>query len=374
MFKKFYIQISLLFLILAIIFFGLIFFYSNNIGSLKRYNTQIYKSSVGANSIENFKTETQSIFIQHDQIIKKIEDDSFSFLVLGIIFITGILMNIIPLFSVSLNSILDGITRFKQGTKNYRIRLNSKSEFGIIADYLDKTFETVEKYEKEISDLISITSHQLKTPISISKGNISMLLENETKNLTSEQLGMINDVYKTQENMYNLIISLLDADKLDKNVIEFNLEKINPLLEINKIVDGLGDYTKKNNLNIQVEANANDKFILADKFRIGQIFRNLIDNAIRYSSVPTQINIWIRIVNYKLVISFKDNGIGIPESEKSKIFNRFYRASNAIRFKEGGTGLGLYIIKSMTDKMNGRVWFESTEGKGTTFYLEFSIV
>ena len=139
---------------------------------------------------------------------------------------------------------------------------------------------------------------------------------------------------------------------------------------MNAAIEKLANYARKELFAISIDETAKDKVIIADSFRFGQVLQNLLDNAIKYSSEPAHVAVSITSTASVLRIAIKDNGIGIPLEAQAHIFKRFFRAQNARSFKQG-SGLGLYIVKTMVEKMNGAISFESVQGAGTTFFVEF---
>ena len=99
------------------------------------------------------------------------------------------------------------------------------------------------------------------------------------------------------------------------------------------------------------------------------VLQNLMENAIKYTIEGGKIEIDVKKENDYLVVSIADNGIGIPKDQVKDVFTRFFRARNAIKQETDGSGLGLYIAKTMVEKNSGTIWFESVEGKGSTFYF-----
>ena len=112
----------------------------------------------------------------------------------------------------------------------------------------------------------------------------------------------------------------------------------------------------------------------ADKLRLYQVFSNLITNAIRYSPAHTKIIIGMKQIDKNVVVSVKDSGIGIPQSQHRKIFDRLYQVKDARRKTFPGLGMGLYISKEIIKKHNGKIWVESEEGKGSTFYFSLPTI
>jgi two-component system phosphate regulon sensor histidine kinase PhoR len=110
---------------------------------------------------------------------------------------------------------------------------------------------------------------------------------------------------------------------------------------------------------------------LADPKLLGIIFQNLVSNAVKYTLVGGKISLNVKKEDNLLKISISDTGVGIPMKYQSKIFTKLFRADNILTIDPGGTGLGLYIVKEIVDNSGGTIWFESEEGKGTTFYVTF---
>ena len=217
MFKKFYVQITVLFTLLAVAFFVLIFYYLNVVDDIRHDTAEILQTSATVLSLGDFRSQTVEFSVVFNDKLAKVTGLSFAFLILGLIFISGVLFNIIPLFIVSINNILSGITKFKDGDRLARIQLRSESEFGVIAGYLNETFQKIDEYETEIEELISLTSHQLKTPITVSRAALELVLDNTSNNLTGEQIKLITTVFQTQTEMAHMIEYLLDVSRLNKN-------------------------------------------------------------------------------------------------------------------------------------------------------------
>lgn len=229
--------------------------------------------------------------------------------------------------------------------------------------------------EKMRSEIISITSHQLRTPLSVIKGNLEMVLGGDAGKITKEQKEILKEAFLGNERMIKLINDLMDVSKIDEG--KFKLK-----LVLTKLEDLLAE-TVKELLPLAEEKKVLLSFnpppavlpkVNIDPQRIKQVLQNLIDNAIKYSHADSKGRVVVDIekdeVGKFLKVIVRDNGVGIPKNEQEKIFGRFFRASNVGQLDPGGgTGLGLYIAKAITEQGRGKIWFMSEEGKGTTFYV-----
>ena len=161
---------------------------------------------------------------------------------------------------------------------------------------------------------------------------------------------------------------MLDITKIERGNLDMVLEDVSIKETINSICADLAEYAKRRGVTIEVNI-AEDTNVYGDKSRVRQVLQNLIDNSIKYSKKPGVLNITKTVEGKFVKVTLKDNGLGIPKLEQSKIFNRFYRASNTKNTSSSGSGLGLYIVKSIVDQLHGEISFESEENVGTTFYV-----
>jgi len=234
---------------------------------------------------------------------------------------------------------------------------------GAIVIFRDATQER--KIEQMREEMISLTSHQLKAPLTVIKGNIELL---KSGKLSTEERGLANEVEQIAQSMTRLVGDLLNVSKIEQGRIDFKLEPIQIEILIDEIIKRLASVAKNREVNVEFKKS---KQLLpkvsADPEYLREALQNIISNAIDYTK--NKVVIELKKQDDDLLIICNDNGIGIPKDEQSKIFEKFYRTSNAKQTKTGGTGLGLNIAKAIIEKFYGKIWFESEENKGTTFYI-----
>lgn len=244
---------------------------------------------------------------------------------------------------------------------------------GAVIVFRDVTDE--KRLDESKSSFISIASHQLRTPLTAIRLFIEMLGSGQAGRLNKTQKEYIEDVNISTKRMIGLVNDLLNLSRIESG----KLKSAPASVRIDKVVQSTIDeaeiLAKERNLKLVFKKPKNiiQSNLDADLFR--QVIHNLLTNAIRYSTNGKKNDIIIKMEKNgkECVVSVQDFGIGIPDEARSRLFDRFYRADNAIKADANGTGVGLYTIKMILERMNGRVWFESQAGKGTTFYAAVPI-
>lgn len=225
--------------------------------------------------------------------------------------------------------------------------------------------------EKIINEFVSITSHQLRTPLSSIKWTIEFLLENEKKNLNRRQKELLKRISESNENMIRLINDLLNVSCIEYGKIIPKIQKIETVALIKKTLNEITPNVKKKKQILKTLGLNKKLIIYSDPNLLKQILQNLLSNATKYTHETGIISIELKDCNEEhFMIIIADNGLGIPNSEKHRLFQKFFRAVNVILKETEGTGLGLYLVKSMIELLEGKVWFQSKMGKGSTFYLK----
>lgn len=230
--------------------------------------------------------------------------------------------------------------------------------------------------EKEIdrmkTEFVSVASHQLRTPLTGIKWYTELLGSEGNENLSNEQRVFIKNIEENADRMIDLVNDLLDVSRIDMGK-KFSIEKesVNLIQLLKDVIIQLSQYAKVKDIRIEIlDKLPNQVNILADPKKISQVFYNILSNAVKYSPEKSIVKVKVEDKNGSIIFSAEDNGVGIPESEKNKIFTKFFRAKNVSNGSYDGTGLGLYIVKAIVEGHNGKVWFESRDGEGTTFYVE----
>ena len=241
-------------------------------------------------------------------------------------------------------------------------------------DNLKKENEKLLKLNENKSDIISITAHQLRTSLSALKWILKMFIDEDLGKLTNEQSELIQKAFSSNERMLNLVNDLLTLSHSEDSLIKFNFKKINILSLIEQtLFEFSGEANKKEIGLIFLRPESTLPLINCDEEMMRVVLQNLIENAIKYSNKDGKVFISLKQNGGEIQISIHDAGIGINVEDRDNIFKKFYRAPNAQAKDIIGSGLGLFTTKNIVERHKGRIWFDNTQGVGTTFFVTLPI-
>lgn len=250
----------------------------------------------------------------------------------------------------------------------YRIEFEGQYKDRILIAIEDITDK--KELDRRKDDFLSIASHELKTPLTTIKGLVQLLQRMMPENSTERYISTLDKISIHVDRLNELINGLLDTSKIQSGNIEIHKEPF----EVDKIlkdtIETLSISHPQHNIKLEGITKAT---IMGDDLQVTQVINNLISNAVKYSPNSKNIDIYANKVGSYVKISIKDYGIGINNQDKSKIFNRFFRAGN-IQKKFPGLGIGLYISHEIIANHNGTLWVESEPGEGSTFSFTLPIM
>ena len=182
-----------------------------------------------------------------------------------------------------------------------------------------------------------------------------------------------SDAKENIERMVELVDDLLIVSKIEEGELSLRRKEISLEKLIADLVSRYKFFAEASNTKLEFYCQKNLPKVFMDPSYIKLVIENLIDNAVRYTSGQGELEIRLGKKGKNLLFQIKDTGVGIPKREQKYIFQKFFRSENILREQTQGSGLGLYIAKSIVGKLKGKIWFESQEGKGTTFYFTLPI-
>lgn len=244
-------------------------------------------------------------------------------------------------------------------------KLNIGTDQQSLITLLDTTSE--KQLEEMKVDFVSMAAHELRTPLTAIRGYASLLQIHYATQLDQAAKELLTRLIISTTNLTNLIDNLLSVSRIERNNLIVQAKPLDLGIIVKDIFASFEQqaFTKKQHFILNMPDALPQ--VMADPFRIGQVFINLISNALNYTPEGGTVTVTIANKSNCLEISVQDSGEGIPKEAMPRLFTKFFRVSGSLEQGSKGTGLGLYITKAIVQMHNGKIWAESTLGKGSTF-------
>ncbi len=233
--------------------------------------------------------------------------------------------------------------------------------------------------EQQKNEFLSFASHELRTPVTAIQGYAEILQAQieQDKELGPQSLRALSVINEQSQQLSRLIDEMLDLTRIDNMQLKLHREAHDLIAIVARVVETQASMTRKHRLHLVLEGIEPNNTLIGyvDKNRLAQIVNNLVSNAIKYSPSGGDIEVGVTYSAaspHEVTLWVKDHGTGIPASELPHIFNRFHRAST-IDHSISGLGIGLYLVKELVKLHGGRIWAESIEGSGSTFYVQLPL-
>lgn len=224
------------------------------------------------------------------------------------------------------------------------------------------------------SHFVSVAAHQLRTPISVIKWTFQMLLSEDFGKMNEEQKKVVERGYQVNEGMVKLVSDLLDVARIESGRFVYEFKRVSIEDVIVKVFISTKPRAEERRIKIQVKRmGGSDFFLFGDQASIEQAFENLVVNAINYTLPGGQIDILYKQDKNFVEVKIKDTGVGIPKYQQGRLFTKFFRGDNVVKMQTSGSGLGLFIAKSIINAHGGEIHFDSEEGKGSVFWVKLPI-
>jgi len=229
----------------------------------------------------------------------------------------------------------------------------------------------LKKIDRLKTELLSTVSHELRTPLSSIKGYATTLLEHGEILAPEEAREFLEIIDSESDRLDELIRNLLDMSRLEAGVLRIDREPTDLSEVARACMRRVQRHTERHQLLLEWET---DQLADIDASRIAQVLTNLMENAVKYSPDGGEIVTAAQIQGAMLQVSVADQGVGIPQRDLHRVFDRFHRVEGEISKRVGGTGLGLAICQRLVEAHGGKIWVESRLGKGSTFYFTVPLV
>ncbi|MEO8105191.1 MAG: ATP-binding protein [Candidatus Saccharibacteria bacterium] len=239
---------------------------------------------------------------------------------------------------------------------------------GAIQVFRDITLE--EEIDRMKSEFISLASHQLRTPLSAIKTYTHMLADGYMGDVTPAQKKSLRTIISATNRMNELISTLLNITRIESGTIAIIPKNLHLEKAAEEVIKELNLAASEKSISLTLKKIGKvSTNVKTDNLIIKEVISNLISNAIKYTSDKGAVVVEVRGRLRDVLVSVADNGWGIPSTAHDQVFSKFFRATNILKRETTGTGLGLYLVRGLLERLGGTIWFESVEGKGTTFYF-----
>lgn len=267
--------------------------------------------------------------------------------------------------------------KIKDGNFDYALSTDAEGEVGeLYQNYEDMRLRLKESLEEKQAnegknkELISNISHDLKTPITAIKGYVEGIMDGVAD--TPEKMDKyIRTIYNKANDMDKLINELTTYSSIDNNRIQYNFQRINVADYFGDCVEEVGLELESRNIKLNYENLVSpDTMVIADAEQMKKVINNIISNSVKYMDKPNG-RLCIRILDQddSFQVEIEDNGKGIPQKDLQRIFERFYRTDASRNSAQGGSGIGLSIVKKIIEDHGGYIWATSKEGEGTCMHF-----
>jgi two-component system sensor histidine kinase GlrK len=249
------------------------------------------------------------------------------------------------------------------------VQVSSNDEIALLVDAVNDMSDKIKDINELRTHMIQQISHELQTPLQVMLSAHDILKDQCAAHLSREHLQMLDAIRRGINKLASFSRQYLDLAKIDSGMMKYHMEWtdlpriVGPLFEDAKLI------AEPKNITVEMTALPVPK-IRADSKKIAIVVSNLLSNAIKYTKNNGKVSVIVGPCSLGAQVEIQDSGIGIPEEELPKIFTKFYQAGNTGRIKSGGTGVGLALVKAFTEGHGGKVYAESSVGRGSIFRVE----
>jgi PAS domain S-box-containing protein len=250
------------------------------------------------------------------------------------------------------------------------IRLDEQQHLftGIVRDITER-----KQVERMKNEFISIVSHELRTPLTSIRGALGLLNSGVAGSFPEKAKDLLNIAATNSERLIRLINDMLDIEKIESGKVQFDIRPQELMALIRQSIESNQAYVHQFGAEIILTAGLPDAYVLVDSDRFHQVMANLLSNAAKFSPQGGSIEVSAQSFGDTVRIAVTDHGVGIPAGFRERLFEKFSQADASDSRQGEGTGLGLSICKSIVEKMNGHIGFETETGKGSRFYFDLPL-
>ena len=239
---------------------------------------------------------------------------------------------------------------------------------------IERDISRDKEVDRAKTEFVSLASHQLRTPLTAISWYAEILLDGANTNLDPDQREQLDTILRSSHRMTELVDTLLNVSRLEMGTFTIDPATVDVTATVEDILQELTVTIRDKRLEIVENFGPEPVVMTADPKLLRMVLQNILSNAVKYTQSGDNITVTIERQADEYLFSVSDTGFGIPKKDQPLIFNKLFRADNAKQQEVEGTGLGLYITKTIVEKAGGKIWFESEENVGTTFLITFPLI
>lgn len=305
----------------------------------------------------------------------------FIFLIVTIILATGLTYLVIGRMTSSIKTLTRLMQQLEKGNFKARADIKTKDEFETLgnafnqlAAVLDNTDEDRKRVDRAKTQFLSITSHELRSPMTPMKAQLQMLQGGYLGKVTKEQKDSLDIILRNADRLDRILQDFLELSRIEAGRIKFIFNSVNVKKNVSEVCEYMRGFMPEKKIIIVPQIDKRIPEIEADADRLSQVLRNLISNAVKFSPVGGTIEVSAELEGSHILFKVKDYGIGIEQENIQKLFNPFFQVNKEFNRDQSGTGLGLAICKGIVESQNGKIWVETESGKGSTFFFTLPLI
>lgn len=300
--------------------------------------------------------------------IQRQVNDISILLIVGTVLFVGVLYFVAQLFIGKPFKKIDAfVDEVEHGRFGARLDIRAKDEVGQLGRELNRMAVGLQRLQELKNEFVFIASHELRSPISAIKGYLALIQEKADFTPPDDVRKFLDNAAQANERLVQLVDDILDIARSDAGKLNISVSACDLSEDIASVVAEQKVLADAKKIVLAYARPEKPVRVFADDVRLKEVLVNLVSNAIKYSPEGAAVTISHQRKNGSVVTHVRDSGFGIPKKDQGHVFEKFFRADEGRIKGIAGTGLGLFITKQLVEKMNGKIWFSSTEGKGSTF-------
>jgi PAS domain S-box-containing protein len=227
----------------------------------------------------------------------------------------------------------------------------------------------MKRIDRAKTEFISLAAHQLRTPLATISLTSEMMLRGVAGEINKEGREYLESIFSEVKSMSEMIETFLNVSRIEMGTFPIEPRPTNLIQTADKIISGVLPQIESNRLKLKKKYSVDSLTMNLDPKIMRIVIENLLSNAIKYTAKGGTITLEIKKNDKEVLLTVADTGCGIPRDQQEKVFDKLYRATNVLEGKTEGSGLGLYLVRSVLEQSSGKVWLESGKNKGTIFYV-----